>query len=85
MKKKTVLISGIDGFLGSNLLRYFIDDYNIIGIEKDINNLIRINAEESKKIFLYDLSSMALINTKHNIDFIIHTATHHCKYYFRHY
>ena len=38
---KTILINGIDGFLGSELAKRFENNYNIIGLEFDSNNLYR--------------------------------------------
>ena len=70
---KTILISGINGFLGSNLAICLSQSYNIIGVEKDLNNLNRIHEYKFK---LYSSSDDKEIIFKENkIYAVIHTAT----------
>jgi len=39
---KTILITGINGFLGSHLAKALSSEYNIIGLEYSIENLFRV-------------------------------------------
>lgn len=69
---QTILITGINGFLGSHLAKAFSSQFNIIGIEQSLENNFRLkdcnfqvfNNKSVKKIFL-----------ENRIDIIIHTAT----------
>lgn len=61
-KQKTILITGANGFIGSNLKEYFQEKYNLLtprSFELDCTN-----SEQIKKYF-----------KENNIDFIIHCAT----------
>ena len=61
-RQKTILITGANGFIGSNLKEYFQREYNILSprsLELDCTN-----SEQIKNYF-----------EKNNIDFIIHCAT----------
>jgi len=71
---KTVLITGINGYLGSHLAKTFASDYNIIGLEYSLNNLSRIKNCNYK---VYKSSNYILDNlfNEHFIDIIIHTST----------
>jgi len=75
---KTILITGINGYLGSKLAKRYAKKYNIIGLEYSIENLFRLEDEnfevyESKDI-IFDT-----IFKNHSIDYIIHTATFYGK------
>ena len=48
---KTILITGINGYLGSLLLKRYSKDYKIVGLEYTLDNLFRIDKEN------YDLYS----------------------------
>jgi len=70
---KTILITGINGFLGSHLAKSLKREYNIIGLEYTIDNLFRLKNEKFK-----------IYSTKENIEnvfeenrifAIIHAAT----------
>jgi len=71
--KKAILITGINGFLGSNLARGLKNYYEIIGIEKSTDNLHRIS-EENFRIYSSknDLNEIFKDNT---IFAIVHAAT----------
>lgn len=71
---KTLLITGINGYLGSNLAKRYSNKYNIVGLEYDCSNLFRLedyNFEvfDSKNGIPDDLFK------SYKIDVIIHTAT----------
>jgi len=74
MRMKTILITGINGFLGSHLAKRLMSDYNVIGTEYRINNLYRL---EGYNFQVIDSSPQSIENLfkKEYIDFIIHTAT----------
>ena len=61
-KEKTILITGANGFIGSNLKEYFKDKYNLLtprSFELDCTN------SQQMKIYF----------EQNNIDFVIHCAT----------
>ena len=70
----TILISGISGFLGSELAKYFMNDYNIIGLKRSSSKVSRI--PDANNVILYDLDYTDLeeIFKQNSIDFVIHTA-----------
>ncbi len=67
---KTVVITGINGFLGSNLANSLKDSYKIIG-------LVRTKKSSTNPFSLYESSVKGIEELFENnkIDFIIHTAT----------
>lgn len=71
---KNILITGINGFLGSNLAKTLSRNYSIIGIEKSFNNLSRI---DGRGYNLYKSQKNALQNIfkEYKIDIVIHAAT----------
>lgn len=71
---KTILITGINGYLGSNLAKRYKGEYNVIGLEYDINNLYRIRNENFKVYPTKDGISEGIFEDN-KIDIIIHTAT----------
>jgi nucleoside-diphosphate-sugar epimerase len=74
MKMKTVLVTGINGFLGSHLAKQLSNQFRIIGIEYKTDNLFRLDGYDFKVIDSSSFSTENLFN-KESIDFIIHTAT----------
>lgn len=72
-KRKTILITGINGFLGSNLANKLHEEYNILGLEYNLDNLNRLVDTD----FLIYSSKGELIEIfeKHSIFAIIHAAT----------
>lgn len=87
-EKKNILIVGITGFLGSNLLNYIFNNfetnkYNIIGIARDQE---RINSLQKKfhniKICQIDIFSQNIeledLFTNNKIDYILNTAALKC-------
>ena len=71
---KTLLITGINGYLGSNLAIRYKDKYQIIGLEYDTSNLSRIKDYNFTVFSTKDGISENLFND-FKIDAIIHTAT----------
>ncbi len=78
--KKTVLITGGTGFLGSRIVKLFLEDdqYKLIILKRKNSKLAKINkfVLQNKPEFIdIEDGSLAEIFQKENIDFIIHTAT----------
>ena len=71
---KTLLITGINGYLGSNLAKRYSNEYNVIGLEYSKNNIGRIK-DEFFEVFESKDGIPDEIFEKHSIDYIIHTAT----------
>ncbi len=71
---KTVLITGINGFLGSNLAKTFKSKYNIVGLENKLNDLNRIKNEDFK-VYSSAENRFSKIFEEQEINIIIHTAT----------
>ena len=68
---KTILITGINGFLGYNLALKLKDYYNIIGIDINISkynnidyNTYQLPIDKADQVFM-----------ENHIDLIVHTAT----------
>ena len=77
MEKNTILITGINGFLGSHLAKTLVLDYNIIGLESSVENLNRIK-EYSFKVYS-SKDNFENIFTENKIIAIIHAATVYSK------
>ena len=73
-KMKTILITGINGFIGSNLAKTLSASYHIIGLEYSAKNLSRL---EGYNFQVYESASHIPdeVFTQHKVDIIIHTAT----------
>lgn len=71
---KTLLITGINGYLGSNLAIRYSDTYKIIGLEYDCSDLHRLK-EYHFKVFESKDGIPDTLFKSHKIDGIIHTAT----------
>lgn len=83
--KKTLLITGGAGFIGSHVVRNFVKkypNYLIINLDKltyagNIKNLIDIENEENYKFIKGDICDEILVNSifeQYNIDGVIHLA-----------
>lgn len=72
--KKKILITGINGFLGSHLAKYLKSSFEVLGLEYSTNNLFRIESENFK---VYDVISKPLENIfiENEIYAVIHVAT----------
>ncbi|NOU48458.1 MAG: NAD(P)-dependent oxidoreductase [Bacteroidales bacterium] len=75
---KTILITGINGFLGSNLAKTLCQNHNIIGLEYSIKSLDRIK-NYNFKVYCAENEIPDEVFTEQSIDFIIHTATFYGK------
>jgi nucleoside-diphosphate-sugar epimerase len=74
--KPNLLITGINGFLGSHIAKRLHTKYNIIGIEINKNNTKNITQIlQQVDMYTNDLDSLNHIFYKYHIDTIIHTAT----------
>lgn len=75
-----ILITGADGFLGANLVKYLLPLYKIVGIVKKNQQIYRLSENEFKSgLVLYNEKQLNLVFRKYKFDYIIHTATHHAK------
>jgi len=70
---KTILITGINGFLGSHLAKVLSNEYNIVGLEYSSENLFRLN-DYSFKVYSSG-EHLETIFEEHEIFSIIHAAT----------
>jgi nucleoside-diphosphate-sugar epimerase len=75
---KTILITGINGFLGSHLAKALSAEYNVIGLEYSYLNLSRISDSNFKVYLVNDVFSEKIF-TEQTIDIILHTATFYGK------
>jgi CDP-paratose synthetase len=71
---KTILITGINGYLGSKLAKRYTKKYNVIGLEYSSENLFRLRGEPFK-VFASQEGIPDELFDKNKIDIIIHTAT----------
>ena len=71
---KTILITGINGYLGSKLAKRYAKEYSIVGLEYDTANLFRLKEDDFEVFASKDGIPEELFN-KYSIDCIIHTAT----------
>ena len=72
--KKHILITGINGFLGSHLAINLKSTFEIIGLSNSNDNLFRLD-EENFKIYSSKNDTLESIFLDNNIFAIIHTAT----------
>jgi CDP-paratose synthetase len=75
---KTILITGINGYLGSHLAKAISPEYNIIGLQNSLENLFRI-ADCNFKVYSAKDSVPDAIFTEQTIDIVLHTATSYGK------
>jgi len=71
--KKKILITGINGFLGSHLAKFLKNDFEILGLEYSNENLFRLK-NNSFKVYIESQIEELFISNQ-NIFAIIHTAT----------
>jgi len=77
--KKTVLLTGATGFLGSYLLdALLLKGYKVIILKRTISNLWRIEHLMSQVTsYDVDVEPLELAFSEQNIDYVIHTACHY--------
>lgn len=75
---KTILITGINGFLGSNLAKALSLENNIIGLEYSLENLFRLN-KCNYKLYSALEGIPETIFTEQYIDIVVHTAVFYGK------
>jgi len=72
----TILITGINGFLGSHIAKRLSTEHRIIGLVHSKQNLFRLN-DFDFEIYLSDDKSIETLFAEHHIDILIHTATYY--------
>ena len=71
---KTILITGVNGFLGSHLAKRLTSNYIIIGLEYTLHNLFRIK-DSLFKIYATSCPDWVELFEENTVNIIIHTAT----------
>ena len=71
---KAILITGINGFLGSHIAKKLTNKYEIIGVEYSIENLWRLDGT-SFEVYTSDDVSLEKIFKNYTIFAVIHAAT----------
>ena len=71
---KTLLITGINGFLGSRLATLLSKEFTIIGLSRTRDKLFRLK-NQNFKVYASDTDALFDIFKENKIDIIIHTAT----------
>lgn len=76
--KKTILITGGTGYLGSNIARALCDDYQVIILKRSFSPIKRIE-QIIGKIELFNIDEINLKNVflHKKIDAVLHCATHY--------
>lgn len=77
MSKKTILLTGATGYLGSELLKHWISTgYQTIILKRSTSNLYRIENELKKCIsYNVDEQNWEKVFEENSVDVIVHTAT----------
>lgn len=75
---KKILITGVNGYLGSNLAKKYFKKYEIVGLEYDTSDLFRIK-DLQLEVFATENGIPEVLFKKHKIDIIIHAATFYGK------
>lgn len=72
---QSVLITGANGFIGSNLCRYFLEkNYNVHGLVRKTSDLHFLNGQNINLIY-GDLNEVEKIEWPKDLDIIIHCAS----------
>ena len=77
MDRKTILLTGGTGYLGSNLLKRLVGSgYKVILLKRSSSNLIRIK-KYTNKVTSYDIDQVPLetVFLENTVDIILHCAT----------
>jgi CDP-paratose synthetase len=79
LSKKTILLTGSTGFLGSHLLRFLVkkNEVNIICLKRSFSNLDRIKHLESPNLIFVNIDDCEIetVFKEYSINIILHTAT----------
>lgn len=79
VNKKTIILTGATGFLGSHLLDYLVrkDELNIICFKRSFSNTERIKNIEYPNLKFIDIDHTEIesVFKSHSINIILHTAT----------
>ena len=71
---KNILITGANGFIGSNLCRYFLKkDYNVYGLVRKMSDLCFLD-DLNVKLVYGDLTEVEKIEFPKDLDFVVHCA-----------
>lgn len=72
---QNILITGANGFIGSNLCRYFLaKDYNVYGLVRKTSDLHFLEGQKIKLIY-GDLMQVEKIEWPKNLDVVVHCAS----------
>lgn len=71
---ETILITGINGYLGSSLAKKLSKYFKIVGTEVSVDNLFRIK-DCNFRVYLTDPINIERLFNENKINYIIHTAT----------
>ena len=72
--QKKILITGINGFLGSHLAKYLKSNFEVIGLEYSLDNLHRIDSDNFK-VYTTKITSLEKIFKENDFYSVIHAAT----------
>lgn len=72
--KKKILITGINGFLGSHLAKHLKSNFEVIGLEYSLENLHRISSENFK-VYSTNESPLELVFKENDFYAVVHVAT----------
>lgn len=75
----TILLAGVTGFLGSYLLKSFVESgHNVIALKRSISNTYRID-EYLNKVTCYNIDEIEILSIFENyeIDIVVNTATNY--------
>lgn len=75
--RKTILITGGTGFLGSHIVNKLVDlnSYKLILLKRSSSNTGRVKKIENIKVYDIDFKQLDKIFLENQIDIVIHTAT----------
>lgn len=72
--KKKILITGINGFLGSHLAKHLKSNFEIVGLEYSLANLYRIKVDNFK-VYSTEENTLESIFDENDIYGVVHVAT----------
>ena len=72
--KKKILITGINGFLGSHLAKHLKSNFEVVGLEYSLDNLHRISSENFK-VYGTNESPLEVVFKENDFYAVVHVAT----------